>query len=174
MEPRRGIRVWVDIPDPEPRKLHTAADGEKMSTWKCMQCQNKVVDLQGRFCPTCKRPTSWTMVSNPDGTDTSEIAEATVNARVEDILGADTADAKTETDAEKRGKYELEQVLAVTGSSRPCLVSTCGGLQYAYLHTYRDGKHRLIFTCQRCHIDYLPGETTAVTKEPTTSMELLA
>lgn len=172
MEARRGIRVWVDIPDPEPRKLHTAVHGEKMSTWKCMQCQNRVANLQGRYCPTCKRPTSWTLVSNPDGVDTSEIAEATIDTRVEDILSPGK-DTEKENEAEKRGKYELDQVLAVTGSSRPCLVSTCGGMQYAYLHTYRDGKHRLIFTCQRCHNDYLPGETTARTKEPETSMELL-
>lgn len=67
----------------------------------------------------------------------------------------------------------IKSVMGITGSSRPCLVSTCKGTRVANLHKYHDGSFALVWRCQICHQESEFGVTQAVTREPQNAAEAL-
>jgi len=73
-----------------------------------------------------------------------------------------------------RGFGGIKSVMGVTGSTRPCNGLTCGGEMAAFLYKYDDGKFRLIWRCDRCHMESEAGKAEAITLEPRDSLEALS
>jgi Zn-finger protein len=63
------------------------------------------------------------------------------------------------------GYGRIKRVMGITGSQRPCSLGTCGGHMRAFIHSYDNGKSRLVWSCEKCHIEHVAEVTEAVTRE---------
>lgn len=61
-------------------------------------------------------------------------------------------------------RSQIKSVMGISKSRRPCQVGTCGGIMIALLYKYEDRTHRLIFRCDRCHIEQEYGVCEATEK----------
>lgn len=55
------------------------------------------------------------------------------------------------------GFGSIRSTMGITGTSRPCLITTCGGQMQGWMYKYDTGKFRVIFRCARCHVEIMPG-----------------
>ena len=60
---------------------------------------------------------------------------------------------------------DLRHVQGLMGSQRPCRIPTCGGTIRANLQLYTNGKHKVTWHCDRCHIEMEFGSAEARTAE---------